>query len=87
MSKWARQISSLLHLRSFALSTHASLVNNKGNRDEEVALAFQWISGERDRRRPEHTLTRISLKYLKGSVDETVTTLDFIDGEWVKLCL
>jgi hypothetical protein len=60
-----------------------SLVNNKGNRKEEVALVFQWTLEERNGRRPEQTLTRISLQYLKGSVDETNTTLDFNDGNWV----
>ncbi|KAJ8581338.1 hypothetical protein M405DRAFT_868756 [Rhizopogon salebrosus TDB-379] len=83
VSNWARQLSLLEDLRSFRLSTYVSLVNNKGNRKEEVALAFQWTSEEHNGRCREQTLTRISLQYLKGSVDETNTILDFNDGSWV----
>ncbi|KAG1883707.1 hypothetical protein F4604DRAFT_1677445 [Suillus subluteus] len=77
------QLSSL-DLRSLQLTTHISLVRCKGDPPEELVLAFQWMSGERNGRRVEQTITRLSLRYLKGLIDETKATLDFVNGWWFK---
>ncbi|KAG1870324.1 hypothetical protein F4604DRAFT_1926633 [Suillus subluteus] len=84
-STWANDISSFQDLRSLQLTTHISLVRRKGDPPEELALAFQWMSGERNGRRVEQTITRLSLRYLKGLIDETKATLDFVNGWWFKV--
>jgi hypothetical protein len=87
LPEWARDLACFSHLRSFSLSTYAQAIRNKGNVKEELTLAFQWTSGQRRcRRRKEQTITRIALRYLQGTADETVTVMDFMDGKWVKGC-